>query len=61
MVINNEREPFFFFKGSSSGLLCKVLPLFGLDKTLKFDENSMNLGAYENGESLASIMLAIHV
>jgi len=43
MVINNEWERLFFFEGSNSGLLCKMLPLTAVNKVVQFEGNIVNL------------------
>jgi len=40
--------------------LCKVLPLLALDEIAMFDENNMNLRAYDGRENLVWKMLEIH-
>jgi hypothetical protein len=61
MVIINEREPFFFFKGSDSGLLCKNFQLFGLDEIIRFVKGDMNLRAYDDRKKLVRITARIYL
>ena len=37
-------KSFYTFTGSNFGFLCKLLPLLGLDKIVKFEENNIIRG-----------------
>jgi len=44
---------FSSFYGSNWGILCKVIPLFGLDKIVKHVQKAIDLRTYDDGENLA--------
>ena len=47
----------FAFCGSNSGLLCRVLPLFVLDKIVQFAESTISSGGYDGLENVVWKML----
>jgi len=50
-------KSFYHFKGSNLGFLCKTLRFLALGKIVRFEENNINLIAYNDGESLVWKML----
>ena len=42
----------FTFQGRNLGVLCKFLPLFGLDEMVELEENDINLRTYGDRENL---------
>jgi hypothetical protein len=60
MVISKGWRRVLLFLGSNLGLLCKVLPLSALDKIVRFEENNINLRAYDDRQNLVWKMLEMH-